>query len=87
MMFYQAGTDALSGFQHTMDPQLRKLGLPTQLMEGKIALMGPYVVCREGEPLTSNAAQLLRLLRIPLGTFKLVLKGTWDSKNHKATLH
>lgn len=45
----EAGDDALSRFPHSQEPFLRKLGLPTLLVNGKIRLMGDYEVCKTGK--------------------------------------
>ena len=42
-----------------MEPELRKLGLPTMLVNGIVTLSRDHVVCREGEKLTPEQAQLL----------------------------
>jgi mRNA turnover protein 4 len=46
-------------FPHSMENQLRNLGLPTLLKGGTIHLMGDTTVCTKGVPLTVEAAQLL----------------------------
>lgn len=49
----------LHQFQHTMEPQLRKLGMPTSLEKGVITLIKPFTVCRKGDVLTPEQAQIL----------------------------
>lgn len=49
----------LTEFSHAMEPQLRKLGLPTKLMRGVITLTEEYTVCKRGTKLTPEQAQIL----------------------------
>jgi mRNA turnover protein 4 len=46
-------------FPHNMEPQLRQLGMPTQLVNGVVMLRSDHVICREGDVLTPEQAQLL----------------------------
>lgn len=54
--------DPLSPFPHSMDPQLRKLGLATSLVKGVPSLTSPHVLCKKGRVLTGEQAQLLKLI-------------------------
>ena len=49
----------LKEFSHAMEPQLRKLGLPTVLKRGVITLERDYTVCNKGSILTPEQAQIL----------------------------
>lgn len=49
----------LKEFSHAMEPQLRKLGLPTTLVRGVITLSKDYTVCTKGSILTPEQAQIL----------------------------
>ena len=49
----------LEQFQHTMEPQLRKLGLHTSLKKGIVTLDTDFVVCKKGDKLTADQARLL----------------------------
>lgn len=82
----ESGFDALASFPHSMEPELRKCGLPTKLVDARIQLMGDFVVCQQGEPLTANAAKLLRHLNMKQAQFTLSLRGTWNKKTKKVTL-
>ncbi len=54
---------ALPQFPHSLEPQLRQLGLATALKKGVVHLLGEeHTVCREGDVLTSEQARLLKLL-------------------------
>lgn len=49
----------LSQFDHSMEPQLRKLGMPTSLQKGVVTLIKPFKVCQKGDVLTPEQAQIL----------------------------
>jgi mRNA turnover protein 4 len=51
-------------FPHSMEPQLRKLGLPCRLDVGVVTLTAPWVLCREGVKLTFDQAHLLRHMKV-----------------------
>lgn len=44
---------------HNMEPQLRRLGLPTQLVKGVVELRQDFQVCTTGEVLSPEQAQIL----------------------------
>jgi len=43
----------------TMEPTLRKLGLPVRLLDGKIVLPAECVVCKAGDALTPEQCKIL----------------------------
>ena len=49
----------LEQFQHTMEPQLRKLGLHTSLKKGIVTLDTDFNICKKGDKLTTDQARLL----------------------------
>lgn len=61
-----------------MEPQLRKLGLSTTLVRGVPSLTAPHVVCRQGDILTAEQAQLLKLVGDMMATFKVRLRARWS---------
>ncbi len=63
----------LPQFPHSLEPQLRQLGLPTALKKGVVQLLGEegHTVCREGDVLTSEQARLLKLLGRQDAKFRL----------------
>jgi len=71
------GVDALAKMPHSIEEHLRKCGLPTQLLDGKIHLLGDYTVCKEGGRLSSDAAQILKLLEIKMAQFSLTVVAHW----------
>jgi len=56
-------------FPNDMEPQLRKLGMPTVLKKGKVTLLGEYEICREGDTLTADQTHLLKHLSLKQAVF------------------
>lgn len=67
----------LPGFQHSMEPQLRQLGLPTSLNRGVITLLHEHTVCKKGEVLSPEKARILKLLGHTMADFTLTATGMW----------
>lgn len=65
----------------SMETQLRKLGLPTILKEGKILLNTTIAVCRAGDRLTPEQCRLLELFQIQMARFKVYAVCKWESKD------
>jgi len=78
-------SDPPEPFPHNMDPQLRSLGLKTSLAKGVPFLTSEHVVCRKGQTLTAEQAQLLKLLLIRMVTFRVGLYARWDAKTGQVT--
>jgi len=72
----------LEHFAFSMEPQLRKLGLPTQLQKGVITLLSDHVVCTAGDKLTPDQARILKLLDKTLATFRVTLIAQWTPERH-----
>jgi len=68
-------------FQHTMVPQLRKLGLPCELQRGTIVVRSETKVCGEGDKLSPEAAQLAKLLGIKMAWFSLTPVFVWERES------
>ncbi|RSH80436.1 mRNA turnover and ribosome assembly protein [Apiotrichum porosum] len=64
-------------FPHSMDPQLRALGLDTTLVRGVPSLANAHVLCRKGEKLSSEKCRILKLLAIQMAEFRIVLGSHW----------
>jgi len=79
------GEDAFKTMSHAIEPHLRTLGLPTQLNNGKIIMLGDHVVCTEGKELTVDQAQILKLLEIKMSTFIMTAKAVYSKKDHTFT--
>ncbi|KAG2417722.1 hypothetical protein HFD88_008941 [Aspergillus terreus] len=67
---------------HTIEPELRKLGVPTRLVKGKVMLeltddQEGYPVCREGEVLDSRQTTLLKMFGVASAEFRVDLKAYW----------
>jgi len=71
------GTDALAKLPHSIEAHLRQLGLPTVLREGVIHLLGDHTVCKEGQDLSPDAAQILKLLEIKQARFLMTVEAHW----------
>jgi mRNA turnover protein 4 len=69
----------LENFQHTMEAQLRTLGLPVRLQRGVIQVEQDVQVCRVGEALTAESAKLLKLFGQESVEFKLNLTANWSN--------
>ena len=70
----------LNQFGHAMEPQLRALGLPTELKKGVIHLMKSHRVCKQGEKLTAQQAQILKLFEYRHASFKIDIVAAWSKK-------
>lgn len=58
---------------HSLEPELRKLNVPTSLVKGKITLQNPYTVCKEGNVLDSRQTRLLKLFGVATAEFTVRL--------------
>jgi len=58
---------------HNLEPELRKLNMPTTLVKGKIMLDNPYTVCEEGDVLDSRQTRLLKLFGVATAEFTVQL--------------
>lgn len=66
-------------FPNNMEPQLRELGMPTRLKQGKITINEEYVICEKGDRLTPQQAQLLKHFWEKMATFQIKLLSYWQS--------
>jgi len=73
-----APASALVDAPHTLEPQLRALGLPTRLARGKVECLADTVVCRRGKKLSADAAGLLRHFGWRLARFQPRAVATWE---------
>jgi mRNA turnover protein 4 len=72
-------SDPPEPFPHNEDPQLRKLGLTTTMKRGVPTLDNPHRVCDKGKALTSEQAQLLKLIGEKMVVFRVALLSRWDA--------
>ncbi|KAL3989732.1 Ribosomal protein L10 family protein [Acanthocheilonema viteae] len=68
----------LMQFPFSLEPQLRKFGLPTKLEKGVVTLISHYVVCKNGDKLTADQCRLLKLLDYKMSTFHVKLFAHWS---------
>lgn len=68
---------------HSLEPNLRKLGMPTRLVKGKIELDGEFVVCRKGEVLGSGQTTLLKTFGIATAVFRVSIEAYWARETGK----
>ncbi|KAJ3190074.1 mRNA turnover 4 [Gaertneriomyces sp. JEL0708] len=71
-------------FPHNMEPQLRGLGMPTCLVNGVVTLRSEYTICKEGDMLTPDQAQLLKHFYIQQADFHVTIVGHWTNGEFKA---
>ena len=63
--------------EHSIEPELRRLGVPTRMVKGKVVLGEEsgegegYLVCKDGEVLDSRQTRLLKLFDVCLSEFKV----------------
>ncbi|XP_078740145.1 mRNA turnover protein 4 homolog isoform X2 [Lampetra fluviatilis] len=69
----------LDKFPHSMEPQLRQLGLPTSLQRGVVHLLRDFTLCKEGDSLTPEQARLLKLCSVPLCEFRVSVDSVWSA--------
>ncbi|KAI5300323.1 Kinesin heavy chain [Ascosphaera pollenicola] len=64
---------------HTIEPQLRKLGVPTRLVKGQVTLEmdGGYPVCKAGSTLDSRQTTLLKMFGVKMAEFRVAMKAHW----------
>ncbi len=77
--------------EHTLEPELRRLGVPSRMVKGKVVLGDengegePYVVCKEGEVLDSRQTRLLKMFDVCLSEFKVKTLAYWSSATSEVT--
>ncbi|WEW61110.1 mRNA turnover and ribosome assembly protein [Emydomyces testavorans] len=73
---------------HTVEPALRKLGLPTRLVQGRVVLEmeGGYRVCEAGETLDSRQTALLKMFGVMVAEFKVEMRARWSRETGEVEL-
>lgn len=75
---------------HTVEPELRRLGVPTRMVKGKVVLEEApedasadekrgYVVCRAGDVLDSRQTRLLKLFSVCMSEFRVRVLAYWSA--------
>ena len=68
----------LADFSHTMEPQMRKLGMPTSLQRGVVTLDRDYKVCDKGDVLTPEQCRILKLFNHQQAVFHIQLTAVFE---------
>jgi mRNA turnover protein 4 len=77
--------------EHTIEPELRRLGVPTRMVKGRVVLGDEagqgeeYVVCKEGDVLDSRQTRLLKLFDVCLSEFKVKVLAYWNAASSEVT--
>ncbi|ESN91846.1 hypothetical protein HELRODRAFT_186187 [Helobdella robusta] len=75
----QAGP--VPSFSHSIEPQLRQLGLPTSLERGVITLLKEFTVCRKDDVLNPEQARILKLFDHKMSKFRITITAMWTKKS------
>eukprot|EP00003_Mantamonas_plastica_P022140 TRINITY_DN3711_c0_g2_i1.p1 TRINITY_DN3711_c0_g2~~TRINITY_DN3711_c0_g2_i1.p1 ORF type:complete len:278 (+),score=108.98 TRINITY_DN3711_c0_g2_i1:242-1075(+) len=67
-------------FVHSLEPALRKLGMPCKVDNGLVALTRDWVLCEQGEELTPEQARLLKYYDIKMARFAIELRCHWANE-------
>lgn len=81
---------------HTMEPELRRLNVPTRMVKGKVVLGSideatgevsgeGYTICKEGEVLDSRQTRLLKMFSVCLSEFRVQLLAYWSAESGTVT--
>ena len=71
---------------HTIEPTLRKLGVPTRLVKGKVELEGEYVICQQGDVLGARETNLLKMFGVTVAEFGVEVRAWWSAATGQVTL-
>jgi mRNA turnover protein 4 len=69
----------LEGQPFSMEPSLRKLGMPVRLNDGRVELLTECVVCKKGDVLTPEQCNLLKIFGVEMATFRMQLICQWSN--------
>ncbi|KAF2851358.1 mRNA turnover protein-like protein 4 [Plenodomus tracheiphilus IPT5] len=70
---------------HSVETTVRKWGMPTRLVQGKIVLDAPYTVCEEGKVMNSHQTALLKMFGVAMADFKIDLKAYYTTASESVT--
>lgn len=71
---------------HSVEPTLRKLGVPTRLVKGKVELEQEFVVCNKGDVLGSGQTTLLKTFGVTMAEFRVAIRAYWQSETGEVTV-
>lgn len=63
--------------EHSLEPTVRALGMPTRLVRGAVVLDQEFVVCEEGQVLDGRQTRLLKLFGVETAEFRIRLIACW----------
>lgn len=73
----------IPSFGHSIEPQLKQLGLATTLNRGVVTLLKDHTVCNKGDVLNPEQARILKLFDHKMAKFQVKVDCVWTkSKNH-----
>lgn len=64
---------------HSIEPTMRKLGMPTRLVKGKVVLEEDFEVAKPGKKMDSNQTALLKLFGVQMAEFRVRLVARYDA--------
>lgn len=79
------GDDEPETLPGALEPQLRKLGLHTELKRGVPTLRQETTVCKEGKKIDTKTAQILKHLHIQQASFRIVPLAYYDASKEAVT--
>ena len=68
---------------HSIEPTLRKLGVPSRLVKGRVELDTEFVVCSEGDVLGSGQTSLLKMFGIAMARFRVEVVAYYEKEGEK----
>ncbi|CAG5136514.1 unnamed protein product, partial [Candidula unifasciata] len=77
----------LPEFSHSLEPQLRQLGLPTKLKRGVIQLQRAHTVCEKGQVLNPEQCRILKLFGHKMSNFHITIQGMWSNSGKWKTFN
>ncbi|KAF2705880.1 mRNA turnover protein-like protein 4 [Pleomassaria siparia CBS 279.74] len=70
---------------HSLEVTVRKWGMPTKLVKGKIVLDADYTVCKEGDVLNSHQTALLKMFGVAMADFKVDMQAYYTKTTESVT--
>mmetsp|Transcript_27321 Transcript_27321/g.43951 ORF Transcript_27321/g.43951 Transcript_27321/m.43951 type:complete len:222 (+) Transcript_27321:19-684(+) len=67
----------------SMEPQLRRLGLPVRIQKGKLEIAADTTVCEEGAKLTAEQCKILEMFDQKMAVFRIKLLGCYSDSSEK----